>query len=337
MQAVPVKSLFDSPDAARVWLGEAECTLAYFMENPYLHDAMLPTFTAARGGARFPLPSATNVNNKRTNKQTGNSNAAKKSKARSRCTTALLRPTPTLSRPTPKKATFQGLMGPAAFIQQLSSDFRTPPLSWGNSTVSPGNVSNQFSMQPYPVFVLFVHSSLLCIVLFCAWFSSFSDFNTIQDVETSSLTRRIQELKKEKEHTTKKVAEEKEHAAKAKEMDRKEHVAELLKAYQEGNNKVFALMQEQMQMIQQSSARVESALQGTLDQMYVQKDKDRHDKDKDRLASWCSSQQNLALVMVMNKTPTEQSASLLQVVKIKISTCKKAQTTTQIPFDDLHI
>ena len=60
---------------------------------------------------------------------------------------------------------------------------------------------------------------------------------------------------------------------------------------------IVNLLQAQMTMMQQQQSARDEERNKDIAQLYCERDKDRHDKDKDRLAQWGRGQQTLAMVM----------------------------------------
>ena len=60
---------------------------------------------------------------------------------------------------------------------------------------------------------------------------------------------------------------------------------------------IVNLLQAQMKMMQQQQSVRDEMRNQEIAELYSEGDKDRHDKDKDRLAQWGRGQQTLAMVM----------------------------------------
>ena len=60
---------------------------------------------------------------------------------------------------------------------------------------------------------------------------------------------------------------------------------------------IVNLLQAQMKMMQQQQSVRDEMRNQEIAELYSERDKDRHDKDKDRLAQWGCGQQTLAMVM----------------------------------------
>ena len=65
-------------------------------------------------------------------------------------------------------------------------------------------------------------------------------------------------------------------------------------------NCVRVMLTQQMKLIQVESEKRSLMLAEQLKQMYCERDKDRTDKDKERIANWSHGQQTLAMALSMN-------------------------------------
>ena len=68
-------------------------------------------------------------------------------------------------------------------------------------------------------------------------------------------------------------------------------------AQMQSHETIVNLLQAQMTMMQQQQSARDDERHKDIAQLYCERDKDRHDKDKDRLAQWGRGQQTLAMVM----------------------------------------